>query len=544
MVLIAAMPAAAVTLELRLNDCEIWLVPNQNGFMTDYCMQFHEILVFLAGCILLLYWLGERIFPDSPPESPLLREKSARLPLIFAGVYLLFAIASAIFSEHGGISFWGIATESEGIAAVFGYVMLFLGGYCFLRGDKLRFLSAGALTAAAIMTVLYLIELISGQQMSELVWGIRDFRTGTALLFGSPVACSEYAILLFPVLLMSGAASEKKVMRLVYSIAAGVMLCIAVTSYSTAAFAGLILAVVLCAVVLLFTSCGKKALYSAAAVVPLLIITAADPSGTFGALFASANNAGTYSHGDCYLLTDIDISGGELTLFSGELELEIKLTDSGAEAYGNGEFLCDINEEMTAMPGKYSKASARLTNGLLQFDLGYDDTIEFQAMDGEITYIGLNGYLVPEPAHSAFPELSEYYGFGTGRGYIWLNSLPMLRDCIILGKGPGQFAYGFPQSDIVGMLNTHGTTALLTDKPHNLYLGIAISDGIPALAAFLCLAFLAVKRSVPALREPLRAGAAISVLCFLLMGIANDSSAVYSSLFWVLAGISVQSKAA
>ena len=144
--------------------------------------------------------------------------------------------------------------------------------------------------------------------------------------------------------------------------------------------------------------------------------------------------------------------------------------------------------------------SARLPmifcGGLLQFDLGYDDTIEFQALDGEMIYIGLNGYLDPEPSTSAFPELSRYYSFGTGRGYIWLNSLPILKNCIFKGLGEGQFAFWFPQDDIVGMLNTHGTTALLTDKPHSMYLGIALSDGIPALVLFACLVFVAVKRGV------------------------------------------------
>ena len=541
MALIAVMPLAAVTIDITLSDCELWLVPNVNGIFTDHCMRFHEILVFLAGCILLLYWAGERIFPDDPPRSPLLHEKAARLPLIFSGAYLLFSVVSALFSEHGEISFWGIASESEGVAAVFGYVMLFLAGYCFLRGDALRLFSAGALTASAVMTVMFIIELISGQQMSQLVWGVRDIRTGTALLFGSPVACSEYAVLLFPVLLMSGAASQKPVMKAVYSTAAGFMLCIAVSSYSSAAFAGLLIAVVLCAAALVFlVSGGRKKAYSALAFVPFIIMTATDLSGTLGKLYISASNSGAYSPGECFRLTDIGISEDELTLISGEKELTIVLTETGAQAYGNGVSLGVLKEEMTALPGDYSAVSARLTGGLLQLDLGYDDTIEFQAADGAITYIGLNGYLVPEPEKSAFPELSEYYGFATGRGYIWLNSVPALKDCLILGTGAGQFAYRFPQSDIVGMLNTHGTTALLTDKPHSLYLGIAISDGISALAAFLCISVLSVKRAIPSLRDPVRTGAAISVLCFLIMGIANDSSAVYSSLFWVLAGISVQ----
>lgn len=103
---------------------------------------------------------------------------------------------------------------------------------------------------------------------------------------------------------------------------------------------------------------------------------------------------------------------------------------------------------MTPFPGEFSSASARLSGGLLQFDLGYDDTIEFQALDGEIIYIGLNGCFDPEPSTSAFPELSRFYSFGTGRGYIWLNSLPILKNCIFKGLGEGRLHSGFHRTTL------------------------------------------------------------------------------------------------
>lgn len=539
---IALMPVIVGSVEIILHECELPLAPNGGGILIDHCQRTREIFVFAAGCILLLYWAGERIFPDHPLPSPLVHEKAARLPMISCGGLLLMSVISAVFSQHGEVSFWGFATQSEGIAALIGYILLYLAAYCWLRGDRLRLISFGALAAAGIMTVFYLTERISGQQMTQLVWGIADERTGTALLFGNSAVCGEFSVLLFPVLLLSGLRAENPTLRAVFSLAAGVMACITVTSYSTAAFAGLGIAAVLCAALILFTSCrNRRALYSLLALAPFAVMLAVNFSGTLRSLQISAENAGVYAPGECFRLTDIDISGDTLTLYSGDDTLTVKLTEDGAEASGNGEYLCALGEKMAPFPGEFSSASARLSGGLLQFDLGYDDTIEFQALDGEIIYIGLNGYLDPEPSTSAFPELSRFYSFGTGRGYIWLNSLPILKNCILKGVGEGQFAFWFPQDDIVGMLNTHGTTALLTDKPHCMYLGIALSDGIPALALFACLVFIAVKRGFfPALRDPVRAGVIISLVCFLVMGIVNDSAAAYSSLFWIFAGVCSQ----
>ena len=39
----------------------------------------------------------------------------------------------------------------------------------------------------------------------------------------------------------------------------------------------------------------------------------------------------------------------------------------------------------------------------------------------------------------------------------------------ISGKGPGTFAYYFPQFDYAGLLTTHGDTDFVITKPHNFY---------------------------------------------------------------------------
>ncbi|MCX6564564.1 MAG: O-antigen ligase family protein [Candidatus Aminicenantes bacterium] len=76
--------------------------------------------------------------------------------------------------------------------------------------------------------------------------------------------------------------------------------------------------------------------------------------------------------------------------------------------------------------------------------------------------------------------------FGTGRGFIWSRSIPMLKRSLIWGIGPDVFPYMFPQSDYAGKIN-RGDPNILIDKPHNWYLQVAVGTGIVSL---LCLLFI------------------------------------------------------
>ena len=168
------------------------------------------------------------------------------------------------------------------------------------------------------------------------------------------------------------------------------------------------------------------------------------------------------------------------------------LADSGAVT------LADSAGEtaLLAAPGDSADVAgvhAQRSGEILSQDLGYSDVLRFAVMKNELGYVGLNGYIQPLE-QSAFPELSEYYGAFTGRGYIWLNTLPALKNCFLIGTGTGEFCFHYPQNDIVGALNTHGSANLLTDKPHSMYLGLAVSCGIPALLIFLALAVITLRR--------------------------------------------------
>ena len=84
----------------------------------------------------------------------------------------------------------------------------------------------------------------------------------------------------------------------------------------------------------------------------------------------------------------------------------------------------------------------------------------------------------------------------TGRGYIWRNTLPLLKHTIVFGHGAGTFEMYFKQFDYVGLLNSQGNVDLLIDKPHSLYLQIACNQGVICLLAVVIIVVTIVLRNI------------------------------------------------
>lgn len=534
-VLTALWPLTGFPVTITLTEAESVYVPNLGGAINDLCVRSREILLFAAGAALVLFWLGERVFPDKPRRSPLLSRHA--LPLMAGtGLIILTAVLSGIFSLHPEISFWGIASESTGIAAFIGLAALFLAAYEGMSSpENLKYITAGATAAGLLCGGMLLFEKLSGQ-LAGILWGAAE-SAGTMLLFGSSTSCGEFCALLFPFLLHSALTEPRRWYSIAQALSAGAALCTALSSMSSAAFYGLlagITALVILLTVRVFRGSRpnwKKSALIAAAAVPAAVLLIAQP----GILTASAGNSVSYSPENSWGLTSAELSGGTLRLRNSDTEM-VLTADSGdvtlADSAGETALLA-APEDSADIAGVHAQRSG----DILSLDLGYTDVLRFAVMKNELGYVGLNGYIQPLE-QSAFPELSEYYGAFTGRGYIWLNTLPALKNCFLIGTGTGEFCFHYPQNDIVGALNTHGSANLLTDKPHSMYLGLAVSCGIPALLIFLALAVITLRRgAVSSVRGGVLSGVFAAVIAALVMGFANDISPVYSPLAAVFAGI-------
>lgn len=240
-VLTALWPLTGFPVTITLTEAESVYVPNLGGTITDLCVRSREILLFAAGAALVLFWLGERVFPDKPRRSPLMAG---------TGLILLTAVLSGIFSLHPEISFWGIASESTGIAAFIGLAALFLAAYEGMSSaENLKYITAGATAAGLLCGGMLLFEKLSGQ-LAGILWGAAE-SAGTMLLFGSSTSCGEFCALLFPFLLHSALTEPRRWYSIAQALSAGAALCTALSSMSSDAFYGLLAGVA--ALVILLT---------------------------------------------------------------------------------------------------------------------------------------------------------------------------------------------------------------------------------------------------------------------------------------------------
>lgn len=150
-------------------------------------------------------------------------------------------------------------------------------------------------------------------------------------------------------------------------------------------------------------------------------------------------------------------------------------------------------------------------------------------------------------------EPIEAWGFkgrervGSARGYIWSRTLPMLKDTWFIGYGPDTYPLHFPQDDVIGKTNAYDTPRIIVDKPHNLYLQIMVSTGVPSLLAlmglFITYFILWIKHIRSTDKDDIRRWMSIGIfvaLCgYLVAGLFNDSVVSVAPVFWVLWGLGI-----
>jgi O-antigen ligase len=140
-----------------------------------------------------------------------------------------------------------------------------------------------------------------------------------------------------------------------------------------------------------------------------------------------------------------------------------------------------------------------------------------------------------------------YERLGSSRAYIWSRTLPLLKDTIFIGHGPDTYAMYFPQDDVIGKLKFFSNPEIIVDKPHNLYLQIAINTGIISLLALLYLwgnyifsSFVLYNNSDLSSWQN-RLGIALlgAVSAYLVAGFFNDSVISVAPVFWIILGLGI-----
>jgi len=259
-----------------------------------------------------------------------------------------------------------------------------------------------------------------------------------------------------------------------------------------------------------------------------------------------------YADGDNRYITDMTIDKNNMTIYVGATPLTIKFNSKDKAL----SFLDDTGKDVTVMKSpdddalltfdspKYLGLSIKIIKSILE--VSATNTKYYVYLDNTGSFKLLNS--ASKPVDIVNPPSFGFEGYerwASSRGYIWSRSIPLLKDTLVLGHGPDTYALYFPQNDFHGKIKSFSIPNILVDKPHNMYLQMAINTGVVSLIAFLVFVLWYIGSSFRLYFRPKKSesfyymsGAAcvLSVIGFLVSGLANDSNVNISPIFWILLG--------
>ena len=535
------------------------------------------ILSIVAMLMLFLFFDKENIKKD----------KKMLVYLIATGIFLGFTFLSSMLSENKDVAMSGAADRAEGFWIIACYMLLFLYTmYIFRSINDYKYVIGSISVLVVITTILGIFQyfgkdILMGETFRKIIFPKEYLQYadnmkatyesgkvyGTMYHYNYMGSFGAIIVPMFVTMALFIRGYKKKIFLAFMSVCSLFLL---LGSTSRAGLIGVALSVIIA--ILVF---GKVIIRKWKLTVPLVAILAVILVGfnviTGGTIFERiptlvSDAVGILVPGDKDFdykahipVKDVIMQDGKSTIVLqddtitlGFIDGEISIQDSTGKPI---EYIFKDNV-YTTEDERFNYIQFK--TGKLNEEAKYDNGLTL-LMNGKMIFVfkvdqekGI--YLVDEYTFEPI-ELEEApsWGFegkeklGSARGYIWSRSIPMLKDTILLGNGPDTFAIEFPQNDYLAKWWAYDTPNMIVDKPHNLYLQIAINEGVIALIAFITIVGLYVVDSMRLyafketyqIRQVVGIATMLGVVGYLGAGIFNDSIVSVAPIFWILLGVGV-----
>ncbi len=551
--------------ELYEKALDIW--PTQQGITVDFFSYQKAVFLIVAGlAALALLWAKKY-------KEGFLDHKY-NLYVIPVLSYSFFVILSTLLSQYPKTSINGFADRYEGLIVIMGYVLLFLAAMFALdKEDCIRTVLWCIVVPSFIVTGIGAFQyfnldpyrtdfgkrlILNAQMYAEKENLSFNFTPGSVYttLF-NPNYVGSYCALLIP-MLIGLIVYEKKIWHKVVLVT-GIFLGV-INIYGSKSTAGLVGLLVSAAFVIfiLIVSIFRKH--------PVAILSVITASVLIVGVFLYINFTDYKGLGvipdlkinniqeENWYINDLTISGNKIIMDMTGGTLEIR-NDMGKMTFHDeaGKQLSANynNYQYNIDDPRFSGMTFKISNTNLLFTIYPRSSVSFTViMDSEGFYdvIGTLGKAAPMDRPDAW-LFKGYETLGSGRGYIWSRSLPLLfKERPLFGSGPDTYAYVFPQNDVIGKLNTNfQNNTVLVDKPHNMYMQMGINTGLLSLIAIIALFGIFIVRTtrlywrITFKDRVYFLGLALAGSCigYMVTGLFNDSDVSAAPMFWVLFGCSV-----
>lgn len=163
-----------------------------------------------------------------------------------------------------------------------------------------------------------------------------------------------------------------------------------------------------------------------------------------------------------------------------------------------------------------------------------------KAEEGEVTFFNFNNKVSASDNSFELPVLPESgVSAGTGRVYIWEKTFDLIKDRPLIGYGMDSLMYNFPHYNIDARAGL-GTETIITDKPHNIFIGILYGTGIFGFIAIVLLFVYFIYSFFKHLFKKVNIQyvvLGIGSLAYFTQGMFNDSLPSVSAVSWIFMGI-------
>lgn len=499
------------------------------------------------------------------------------LPL---GVYALLVVLSTVFSRDIALCLKGSFEIFESVFAILTYCIITVYIYLFIKTERdFRYIIYFVIITSLILGVIGVFQYL-GYDLFDTNLGYNlivssEYQTGekltsAALIKGTvymtlhnPNYVGSYVALVTPVLLLWALLKKSwKTILVVLPIIIGLIIS-AIGSKSLAGIIGLLAAVAL-SIIFLWRLFFKK-IYIALLTLIILVIGMFFLDNYMGHYFTNKVKANLQFDKAVYGLTDVhtEADGVEITYQGNVMKVKCELSEDGTltlGAYDSNN--APIAFSYNATDGTYTNTDTRFMDMIMGFEKDYPSIFylvlegqvydfTFITEDGSYKYINIYGKpcdMITAPA----AIFNGYEAFASGRGYIWSRTIPILKNYLFLGSGPNTFVTAFPQTDYLN-ITRFGYRDQMVTKPHNMYFQMWVETGALSLIAFLIFYGIYFVTSFKLYikgcfrSDFAKIGLAIFIgsICYMLTGLANDSSITTAPVFWALlgTGIAVNAKA-
>lgn len=578
-IVIAIIPIICKANQVSVSGEEYGIIRSSDS-ISDIFSYSKSVLIMTMGVIITMFMAFQILGEDGFTID------FKSMPVILAGVYILFALVSSVFSSYHHTSFFGASERYEGFFVWLCYMVFMVVAMAFASDKKrLDFILWCFFISAVVVGLVGIFQffgynIFSTTWFSKIVMG--EAYTGSPLkikfdsvfatLYNPNCAGMYYGMMFSAFAVMAVLMPLKNKVKWIFAVIAVILGVCAIGSDSVGGLIGLIAGIGLSAVITIcyyiFAVKSKKAIvFTAGGVVAgiialiLLFNSNAIIVQKFNIIVDALKNGESIGESASFY-EDIEIDGmvGRITTKGGEFAIDYAeeatqfmyngsvLDPESQETMENGgvRYIYNLNElgiQWVLYLYKMETKDIFVVSVTGVDNAGNETAFLFGEVGGKLTALDKFGNEIDINTPVESWGFNGVERLGSNRGYIWSRSIPRLMHNIFIGSGVDTFEFEFPQNDIKSKLNYLGNPYVIIDKPHNMFLQIGINTGLISLIVMLALFILYVVQTIKRVFtdksqsiNAIRLGILAGVVAYLVAGLTTDSVVSVAPVFWALLG--------